>query len=78
MCAERDTPWSEKNCQVACRRAGFAGAINPILQSTSVTHTTHTPHTFHLSIDRLLISLTRSLSFSLSQNTNYHLTDSGK
>lgn len=37
VCADRFTPWSEKNSEVACRTAGFAGAVNPILQSTSVS-----------------------------------------
>ena len=36
VCADGFTPWSEKNSEVACRTAGFAGAVNPILQSTSV------------------------------------------
>ena len=36
VCAEMDTPWSQKNSQLACERAGFAGAINPILHSTLV------------------------------------------
>lgn len=33
------TPWSEKNAQVACRQAGFSGAINSILPSTYVSTT---------------------------------------
>lgn len=30
------TPWSEKNAQVACRQAGFSGAINSIIPITLV------------------------------------------
>ena len=26
-----DTPWSEKNAQVACIQAGFSGVLNVIL-----------------------------------------------
>ena len=36
ICAERTIPWSEKNCQVVCRRAGYSGAVSPILQYTLV------------------------------------------
>ena len=28
------TPWSEKNAQVACGKAGFSGVLNVILQRT--------------------------------------------
>lgn len=34
ICAAQNDPWSEKNCQVACRKAGYSGAVNPIIQST--------------------------------------------
>ena len=34
ICADEFTPWSEKNCQVACRSAGYSGAVSPILQET--------------------------------------------
>ena len=35
VCADsRDTPWSEKNAQVACRALGYSGALNSILHST--------------------------------------------
>ena len=33
------TPWSEKNAQVACRQAGFSGAINSIVPITYVYNT---------------------------------------
>ena len=38
ICDVRDTLWSEKNAQVACIKAGYAGAVNSILQST-LAHT---------------------------------------
>ena len=35
ICADSlDTPWSEKNAQVACRALGYSGALNSILQNT--------------------------------------------
>ena len=35
ICADsQDTPWSEKNAQVACRALGYSGALNSILHST--------------------------------------------
>ena len=34
ICSE--SAWSLKNCQVACRSAGYSGAVSPILQDTLV------------------------------------------
>ena len=35
ICADsQDTPWNEKNAQVACRSLGYSGALNSILHST--------------------------------------------
>ena len=35
ICADGlDTPWSEKNAQVACRTLGYSGALNSILHNT--------------------------------------------
>ena len=35
ICADGlDTPWSEKNAQVACRALGYSGALNSILHNT--------------------------------------------